>query len=73
MPPAEKPTVRILRVGSPVEIRSDFDDSWSAGFTVQSLLDEGYLLSRTGDGSALPDPISPDRVRKERTRQTWWV
>ena len=61
-----------LRPGTVVEVSSGLDGSWQEGFVVHEVTDEGYVLRRESDGALLP-PIEPDRVRRPRSRQTWWV
>lgn len=67
-----RPTAALLP-GTPVEVRTRFDDTWSAGFEVVDQDDDGYRLRRLSDQSLLPVPIPPADVRKERKRETWWV
>jgi hypothetical protein len=71
---SEKPTHRRppLSPGTRVEVRSGFDDTWQRGFTVDSATATGYVLRRESDGETLPE-IERDRVRRPRSRQTWWV
>jgi hypothetical protein len=66
------PLRSMLPPGTRVEVRSGFDDSWQRGFTVDAVTDEGYVLRRESDDSLLP-AIEPVRVRRQRSRQTWWV
>ncbi len=62
-----------LLPGTPVEVRTRFDNSWSPGFEVVDQDDDGYCLRRLSDRSLLPVRIPTADVRKERTRETWWV
>ena len=62
-----------LEVGTSVEVRSRFEQSWAGGFEVVEVLPEGYRVRRALDGSVLPAVFTPDEVRRERTRATWWV
>lgn len=63
-----------LHPGTQVEVRSSFDGSWLRGFEVVRTDDDGsYQLRRLSDGEVLPAPFAPDVVRRERSRQTWWV
>jgi hypothetical protein len=65
-------TVRALPRGTHVEVRSGFDDSWQQGFVIHEVRTDSYVLRRESDGRLLPD-IARDRVRRPRSRQTWWV
>lgn len=63
-----------MRPGTHVEVRSTFDGSWVRGFELVETEDDGSMrLRRLSDGSVLPTPFPPDDVRRERTRETWWV
>lgn len=62
-----------MRRGTRVEVRSSFDGAWLAGFAVVDHDDDGYRLRRLSDGEVLPVRFTDDDVRRERTRQTWWV
>lgn len=62
-----------LRKGTKVEVRNRFDGSWAHGFEVAGEEDGRYLVMRLSDGEVLPVPFAEDEVRRERTRQTWWV
>lgn len=70
--PEEQPQ-RSLRVGSRVEVRNGFDGSWSAGFDVAALTDDGYRIRRRSDGSILPVEFAADDVRREPRRSMWWI
>jgi hypothetical protein len=61
-----------LPVGTHVEVRSSFDESWQEGFVVQEVTDTGYRLLREMDGAVLPD-LPHERVRRRRKRSTWWL
>lgn len=61
-----------LPVGTRVEVRSDFDGSWESGFVVEAVTDRGYRLRRESDGAELPE-LPHQRVRRRRSRSTWWV
>ncbi|HEX2576773.1 MAG TPA: hypothetical protein VHK88_10525 [Aquihabitans sp.] len=58
--------------GTKVEVRTGFDGSWSSGFAVASVTDEGYRLRRRSDGELLPTTFPPDAVRRERRNSMWW-
>lgn len=64
---------RRIPIGSAVEVRSRFDSSWSSGFEVVEVVDHGYRVLRRSDGSILPTVFSPDEVRREHRRETWWI
>jgi hypothetical protein len=61
-----------LRSGTHVEVQSGLDGSWQRGFVVDSVSADGYVLRRESDDALLP-AIPKDRVRRPRSRQTWWV
>jgi len=50
-------------VGTAVDVRNRYIGTWSNGFEVAGLVEEGYLIRRLSDGSVLPDPLSFDEVR----------
>lgn len=52
-----------LDVGTEVEVRCRFDRSWARGFVVTRRDDDGYRLSRTGDGDELPVAFDIDDLR----------
>jgi hypothetical protein len=61
-----------LSAGTPVEARSGLDDSWQGGFVVEEVTRGGYRLRREMDGVLLPE-LPHQRVRRRRSRTTWWV
>jgi hypothetical protein len=61
-----------LSTGTHVEVRSTLDDTWQAGFVVEEVTARGYLLRRELDQVVLPE-VPHERVRRRRTRSTWWV
>jgi hypothetical protein len=61
-----------LWAGTLVEVRSGLDGSWQGGFVVEEVTATGYRLRRESDGAVLPE-LPHDRVRRRRTRSTWWV
>ena len=61
-----------LAVGTRVEIRSGFDDTWTSGFAVEEITTSGYLLRRRLDDSVLPAEFEASSVRRER-KSIWWV
>ena len=62
-----------LHEGSRVEVRSRFDGSWSGGFEISEVVDDGYRVRRLSDGSVLPSVLHDHEVRRERRRETWWI
>lgn len=62
-----------LDVGTRVEVRNDFDGTWSSGFSVEQFSDGVYRLRRRSDDEVLPGTFSTSDVRRERRRSTWWV
>lgn len=58
--------------GTHVEVRSSLDGTWQDGFVVEEVTESGYRLRREMDDALLPD-LPHDRVRRRRTRSTWWV
>jgi hypothetical protein len=61
-----------LAPGTHVEVRSTLDDTWQGGFVVEVVTATGYRLCRQHDREVLPE-VPHDRVRRRRTRSTWWV
>ena len=51
-----------------VEVRNSFDGSWSHGFEVAEITNDGYRIRRSSDGSVLPGEFLGADVRKERRR-----
>jgi hypothetical protein len=58
-------SIRALRPGTPVEVRSSFDRNWKRGFQVESVDGCGYRLRRNSDGSVLPTVFAFDVVRQD--------
>jgi hypothetical protein len=52
-----------FEVGTSVDVKNRFIGSWSRGFEIAELLEDGYLIRRLSDGSVLPDALSFDEVR----------
>jgi hypothetical protein len=64
----------LLRPGTRVEVRNRFDGSWARGFVVAATDEDGrYRITRQSDGDLLPTAFDREDVRRERSRQTWWV
>lgn len=61
------------RVGTKVEVKARFDGTWSQGFEVADVEDDGYRIKRMTDGTVLPSLFHTHEVRRERTRATWWI
>ena len=71
-PVAAPPDGPSLVPGTHVEVQSGFDDSWQRGFVVEEVTSAGYRLRRESDGQVLPE-LPHERVRRQRSRSTWWV
>jgi hypothetical protein len=59
------------RVGTKVEVRTRFDGTWTRGFIVAGVADDGYRIKRVNDGTVLPSVFRDEEVRQERHRATW--
>ena len=70
----EGPTMRLVRPGTHVEVRSRFEQHWSRGFEIAEIVkpDSQYRVRRRSDGSVLPVLFDEDDLREERRRSTWW-
>jgi hypothetical protein len=53
----------VLAVGTPVEVRSRFDQRWARGFCIHAVDDDAYQLRRNSDGAVLPARFARDDVR----------
>lgn len=62
-----------LRPGTRVEVRNRFDGAWARGFEVASSESGRYRVVRLSDGDVLPVTFDAEDVRRERSRETWWV
>lgn len=71
-PPDPDDTNAPLAVGTRVDVRTGFDNSWTSGFAVEELTPRGYLLRRRSDHQVLPAEFVPDAVRRERKNSMWW-
>ena len=69
---AEATTRPPLPPGTHVEARSSLDDTWQGGFEVAEVTEGGYRLRRESDGEVLPE-LPRERVRRRRSRSTWWI
>lgn len=64
---------RVLRTGTPVDVRSRFVGSWTRGFEVaEQVAERGYRLRRVSDGTVLPDVFSDEEVRPQFQRREGW-
>jgi hypothetical protein len=72
-PAEDAPGNGALLVGVRVEVRNDFDGSWTTGFEVAEVTPDGLVLRRRSDGEVLPTEFPPDAVRRERRKSMWWV
>lgn len=52
-----------LQLGAAVEVHTKFNDKWVAGFEVAEIVDDGYRVRRTSDGSLLPNVTGDNDVR----------
>jgi hypothetical protein len=52
-----------IEVGTSVDVKNRFIGSWSCGFEIAELVEDGYMIRRNSDGSVLPDSLSFDEVR----------
>jgi hypothetical protein len=73
--PADAPDaadVQGLEPGARVEVRTGFDQSWTSGFAIAEVTEQGYRLRRRSDDHVLPVEFPFDAVRRER-RSMWWI
>ena len=61
--PAGKHGESIVEDGTPIELYSAFDQTWSAGFEIASAAEVGYRVRRDSDGSLLPGYTSRADIR----------
>ena len=72
--PGTERRLAALAAGTRVEVRNRFDGSWGRGFVVAGTDEDGrYRITRQSDGHLLPTAFDREDVRRERSRQTWWV
>jgi hypothetical protein len=62
-----------LAPGTKVEVRTGFDRSWTNGFSVETVEDNGYRVRRRSDGQVLPVVFARADVRRERKNAMWWM
>lgn len=53
----------LLHVGDQVEVHTKFNDAWVSGFEVAEIVDDGYRVRRTSDGTMLPNLTGGADVR----------
>ena len=58
-------SLRALRPGTHVEVRSSFDRNWKRGFQVEAVDGGGYRLRRLSDGAVLPTIFAFEVVRQD--------
>ena len=56
-----------LPVGTSVQVRNQFERTWSSGFEVASVRTEGasYRVRRVSDHAVLPEPFGVEDLRPE--------
>ena len=52
-----------LEEGELVEVHTKYNDSWVKGFEIAEVVEGGYRVRRTSDGSLLPNLTGEDDVR----------
>ncbi len=52
-----------MEIGQRVEVHTHYDGTWSSGFEIAAVVDDGYLLRRRSDGCLLPVAMSESEVR----------
>jgi len=62
--PASTELIRPLPIGSVVEVRTRYLAGWSHGFQVAELVDRGYRIRRSSDGSIFDDVFQWTDVRR---------
>ena len=66
--------VHLADSGTPVEVRSRFDQQWVSGFEVAEPVEApnpGYRIRRRSDRSVLPIVFAPEEVRADLGRQVF--
>lgn len=59
-----------MHVGDSVEVHKKFNDSWTTGFVIAQVTDNGYRVVRRSDGTMLPGFTGETDVRITRTPGT---
>lgn len=54
----------VLPIGTPVAVRTRYQDAWSNGFEVVRVTSDGYWLRRDSDCYLLPRAFIADDVRR---------
>jgi len=57
-------TVEIVEANAAVIVRTRYLGSWTRGFEIAELLDDGYLIRRVSDGAVLSDVIAFEDVKR---------
>lgn len=52
-----------MEIGERVEVYSAFEQTWTDGFEIADVRDEGYVVRRRFDGFVFPHPTSPTDLR----------
>ena len=60
-----------MKVGDHVEVHTSYNDSWVPGFKVVKIVDEGYHICHTSDGTPLPGFTSESDLRAEPPERAW--
>lgn len=55
----------VLAVDTPVMVRTRYLGSWTGGFVVAEVLDDGYRLRRLSDGAEVPQGFGFSAVRAD--------
>ena len=53
----------MTRIGSQVEVQTQYTGVWVRGFTLAAVEQGGYLVRRESDGVVLPTMIPVDHIR----------
>jgi len=61
-----------MHVGDSVEVHTKFNDSWTTGFVIAQVTDDGYRVAHKSDGTMLPGFTSETDVRITRTPRPLW-
>lgn len=67
--PARQHGDSLVEDGTPIELYSAFDRTWSAGFEIASTAEVGYRVRRLSDGSLLPGYTSHTDLRARDPRE----
>jgi hypothetical protein len=60
-----------LVIGDSIEVHTQYDDSWCAGFEIAEVLPDGYRVKRTTDQMMLPAMTCDDDVRSVGKALPW--